>query len=148
MFFQVTIKYDKMMENGTVKMGAKDTYLFDALTFVEAETRAVEKIAPYVSGDFTVDAITKTKISEVIPSNIEGKWYKVTYGFKTIDEKTGEEKRSTVIVMVEAEFFMDALTKFEFAMQGTVVDYDIISIQETKILEYFPLELANSQNNP
>jgi len=62
--FETKIRYDKIQENGAVKK-VTEAYLVDALSFTEAEARIIEEMTPYISGDFSVAAIKRTKIAEI-----------------------------------------------------------------------------------
>ena len=64
LWFETKIRYDRMQENGMVKK-VNEPYLVDALTFTDAEARIIEKITPFISGEFSVSAVKKTKISEI-----------------------------------------------------------------------------------
>lgn len=120
--------------------------MFDALSFVEAETRATEELAPYISGEFTVDKITRTKIAELFNADSDlDKWYKVKVAFITIDEKTASEKKSVTAILVNANDFKEAYDRFMDGMRGSLADFEIISIAETPILDYFPIKLANNE---
>ena len=68
LWFECKVRYDKMQENGVVKK-VNEPYLVDALTFTEAEQRINEEMKPYISGDFSISAVKKTKISEIFFSN-------------------------------------------------------------------------------
>lgn len=61
-WFESAVTYDKIMENGTVKK-VTEKNLFDALSFTEAEARTIEELTPYISGEFTVKAVKKTKLT-------------------------------------------------------------------------------------
>lgn len=63
-YIETRIRYDKMRDNGTVKR-TTEPYLVDALSFTEAEARIVEEMQPFISGDFSVSAVKKTKIAEL-----------------------------------------------------------------------------------
>ena len=63
-WIESAVTFDKMMENGTVKK-VTEKNLFDALSFTECEARTIEELTPYISGEFTVKAVKKTKISEI-----------------------------------------------------------------------------------
>lgn len=142
MYFIVTVKYDKMQDNGIVKP-VSEQYMFDAISFVEAETRAIEELAPFISGDFTVDKIKRTKVAELFNADSKsGKWYKVKVAFVTLDEKTACEKKTLSAMLVNADDFEDAYRNFEEGMSGTLSDFEIVSIAETPILDYFPIKLA------
>lgn len=62
-WFECKVRYDKMMENGVVKK-VNEPYLVDALSFTEAEARIIEEQTPFISGDFSVSAVKRTKISK------------------------------------------------------------------------------------
>ena len=58
------MRYDKVQDNGSVKK-VNEPYLVDALSFTEAEARIIEEQTPFISGDFSVSAVKRTKISEI-----------------------------------------------------------------------------------
>ncbi len=64
------------------------------MSFTEAEARITEEQTPFISGEFSVSAVKRTKISEIFFDENGDKWYLVKVGFITIDEKTAVEKRS------------------------------------------------------
>ena len=140
MYFETSVMYDKMMENGMVKK-TTDKYLVDALSFAEAEERTIEEVTPYISGDFNVKTARKTKIAEIF--NLEAdKYYLVKVGFIQINESTGVEKRSITHILVGADTFEDALQIFKDGMKNTMSDYEVVSIAETPILEIFPAKVG------
>lgn len=142
MYFIVNVKYDKMQENGIVKP-VKEHYLFDCLSFVEAETRAIEELTPYISGEFTIDAIKRCRVAELFNADTDSdRWYKVKVAFITLDEKTAVEKKSVSTILVRADDFGEAYERFMEGMRGTMADFEIVSISETPILDYFPVKLA------
>ena len=63
-WFECKVRYDKMLETGQQKK-VNEPYLVDALSFTEAEARIIEEITPFISGDFTVSAVKRTRISEI-----------------------------------------------------------------------------------
>ena len=141
LWFECKVRYERMAENGVVKK-VNEPYLVDALTFTEAEARIIEKITPFISGDFTISAVKKTKVSEIFFDERGDKYYMVKVNFVTLDEKSGMEKKSANFMLVQAGDFAGALKKFEEAMKGTLADYEIASITETPIMDVFPLQLA------
>lgn len=141
LWFETKIRYDKMQENGAVKK-VTEPYLVDALTFTDAEARIIEKITPFISGEFSVSAVKKTKISEIFfdESDYADKYYMVKVNFVTLDEKSGKEKKSASFILVQAGDFKNALGRFEDGMKGTLADYQIASITETLLMDVFPYE--------
>ena len=77
-WFECKVRYDKMMENGVPKK-VNEPYLVDALSFTEAEARIIEEQTPFISGDFSVSAVKRTKISEIFRDDTADRWYTVSY---------------------------------------------------------------------
>ena len=133
-----------MTENGSVKK-ANEPYLVDALSFTEAETRIIDKMTPFISGEFSISAVKKTKISEIFFDDSGDRYYMVKVNFITLDEKSGVEKRSASFILVQSSDFAGALKRFEEGMKGTMADYEIASITETPLMDVYPLELGASK---
>lgn len=138
-YFQSTISYRK--EIGGKLQKVTEQYLFDALSYTEAEARTIEECTPQTSEDsFSIANLVKPHIAELfLTDNLSAdKFYKITVCFITIDEKTAQEKRTKSIILVQAQDFDDAVRRFKEGMKGTMADYEIYSVTETAILEYFP----------
>lgn len=134
-WIEVKVRYDKKTESGkTVKV--TDPYLVDAVSCTEAEARVVEEISSFVN-DFNVLNVGKTKISEIFWDETGDRFYKVKVNFITIDEKSGVEKRKASFILVQASTFTDALANFNKGMKGTMADYEIEAIAETKIVDVY-----------
>lgn len=143
-WIETKLRYDKVMENGAVKK-VNEPYLVDALSFAEAEARIIEEMRPYISGDFTVEAVKKAKIAEVFGSDTASRWWKVRVAFITINERTGTEKRDLTDFLVAGEDLEDALSTFKQNMKGTLADYEVTAIIETAIIDIFPEDLSNNK---
>ena len=94
-WFECKVRYDKLQENGTAVKKVTETFLVDALSFTEAESRIIEERKPYISGDFSVSAVKRTKISEIFFDDNGDKWYMVKWLITTIDEAWGGRWRDT-----------------------------------------------------
>lgn len=140
-WIKTSVRFDKTMENGAIKR-VTEPYLVDALSFTEAEARIIEEVTPFISGEFTVSAVKKSKVSEIFWDETGDRWYQVKSAFITINEKTDAEKRSTAVFMVQASDFKSAYDNFMQGMKGTMADFDIISITETAIIDVFKAKLA------
>lgn len=140
-WIKTSVRFDKTMENGAIKR-VTEPYLVDALSFTEAEARIIEEVTPFISGEFTVSAVKKSKVSEIFWDETGERWYQVKSAFITINEKTGAEKRSTAVFMVQASDFKSAYDNFMQGMKGTMADFDIISITETAIIDVFKAKIA------
>ena len=64
-WFECKVSFEKMLENGMQKK-VTEPYLVDALSFTEAESRIIEEIRPFITGEFTVTDIKRARISELL----------------------------------------------------------------------------------
>lgn len=132
-FFEVKIKIDKVLDDGTEKK-VSETYALDACTFTEAEARITKEMYPYVVGDFDVTHEKKALYDEVVFN--EGELYfLVKYNLITIDEKSGREKRNAMYVLFRDATIDKAKEHARDYMKTAVTDYEIEYIKETKILD-------------
>ena len=140
-WFECKVRYDKMMENGATKK-VNEPYLVDALSFTEAEARIIEEQSPFMSGEFSVSAVKRTKIAEIFRDDSADRWYLVKCAFITIDEKTAAEKRSVSQMLVAANNFREAFENFVEGMKSTMADYEIVSISETPLMDVYGAKLG------
>lgn len=140
-WFECKIRYDKTQENGSIKK-VTESYLVDALSFTEAEARIIEEQRPFMSGEFSVSAVKRTKIAEISWNEGGDRWYMVKVGFITIDEKTATEKRTASLMLVQASDFKGAFDNFNAYMKDTLGDYDIISIAETPVMDVYKMKVV------
>jgi len=128
-----------VQENGLQKK-VTETYVVDALSFTEAETRISEEMAAYISGEFEVADISRAPFGEVFfadGNEMADRWYKAKLQFITIDEKTAAEKKSTVIYLVQADTPEGALKNIDEVMGTSMVDYTIGGLNETTVMDVF-----------
>lgn len=140
-WIKTSVRFDKTMENGAIKR-VTEPYLVDALSFTEAEARIIEEVTPFISGEFTVSAVKKSKVSEIFWDESGDRWYQVKAAFITINEKTGAERRSKTVFLVRASDFKSAYDNFMQGMKGTMADFEIIGITETAIMDVFKAKLT------
>ena len=143
-WFECKIRYDKIMENGMNKT-VTEPYLVDALSFTEAESRIIEEMTPFISGEFTVSDIKRARYTELFESSEESadRWYKCKIYFITLDEKSGAEKKTAANILVQATDLRDAIKKLDEGMKGSMADYVIASVTETLIMDVYPYETKN-----
>ncbi len=142
-WFETKVRYDKTMENGSVKK-VTEAYMVDALTFTEAEARITEEIAHFTS-EFSISAVKRTKIAEIFREKTGDRWYLVKVAFITLDEKTAVEKKSISQILVAADSFKDAYDNFMEGMKGTLADFEINTIQETLIMDVYDADLSGEK---
>lgn len=137
-WFETKVRYDKTMEDGQNKK-VTEAYTVEALSFSEAESAITEEMSHYISDEFDVKAITRAPYGEIFFSDADSddRWYKAKLAFITIDEKTEKEKRSNVVYLVQAESLDKARQYVKNVMAKTMIDYEVVSISETPIMDVF-----------
>lgn len=146
MLYECGVRYERTMENGMTKK-VTELYLVDALSFAEAEGRITNEMEPYISGDFDVVTIKRTNISEIVEGlSTADKWFKTKLMYITIDEKTGKEKKQAVHFIVRASDINNAHICVVEHMKGSVMDYEIATLDETKIMDLFHYKVNTSDN--
>ena len=145
-WFETKVKYQKTMEDGSEKV-VSEAYVVDALSFTEAESAIIDEMSVYVSGELKVSGIGKACYGEIFFSDVDDddKWYKAKLQFITIDEKSEKEKRDNVTYLVQAKSLARALRYIDEVMGKTMIDYDVIGLNETKLMDVFEHHAPNEK---
>ena len=135
--YECGIRYERTMPNGMSKK-VTELYLVDACSFAEAEGRITKEMEPYISGDFDVVTIKRTNYSEIVDGlSTADKWFKAKLMLVTFDEKTDKKKKQAVYFIVKASDINNAHTVVVQHMKTSFVDYEIATLDETKIMDIF-----------
>lgn len=136
-WFTVRVKYTKQLENGTLKR-VTEPYLLAAMTFTDAEARIYEELGSYIRGEFMVVGIARTDLSDIFQYEDSATWFKckITYG---IEEEDGDKKKKVAQnFLVSAPDVKEAYSRMEESLAGLMIDYQVLSIVSSPILEIFP----------
>lgn len=157
--YECSVRFDKMLPNGSVKR-VTEYYLVDALSFTEAEARITQEMQPFISGDFDVTAIKRTRYASIAydkfniasradselrkitgqnakASDVADKWFEVKINFTTIDEKTTAEKKTSSYLIVNAGSNKAAYEVTVEHMKETIADYEIATVKETRLMDVY-----------
>ena len=128
----------KTMEDGLPKK-ISEVYVVDALSFSEAEERIIEEMSSYISGEIEIVDVKIAPYREIFfaDDNLADQWFKAKLSFITIDERTGKEKRTSMMYLVNAGNISSAINNIDKVMSGTMIDYVTTSISATKIFDVF-----------
>ena len=104
---------------------------------------------PYISGNFDVVTIKRTNYSEIVENGADSadKWFKAKLMFVTFDEKTFKEKKQAVYFIVKASDINNAHTVVVQHMKTSFVDYEIATLDETKIMDLFRYMVNTTSSN-
>lgn len=138
-WFEAKVKYVKVTDEGKEKK-VTETYLFDAVSYTEAESRTLESLREMVQGDFYIAGLKKSNITELVESNdgTDDKWYKAKVAIIDADQLTGKEKRANQYFLVAGATIEAALANLQKSLSTYVVPWDIASLAETTIMDVFP----------
>lgn len=141
-YFEATVRYERTMSEGNIKM-ITEKYVLTAASFAEAEERITIEIKPFAAGQFDVKALKTIDVREVMIDSdysSENKWFKCKVLFITINEITAEEKRTPAIIYVFAKDTASANSVLVEGLRSSMMDYEIDTIQATKIIELYQFE--------
>ena len=132
-YFEVKITFDKTLENGKEKK-VSELYLVDAVSFTEAEAKITAEFSPFPN--FKVKSIRQYKVAEIVnKTNLDdSRYFKCKLNFISLDEKSGNEKKTAVNMLVNATTLDVAKSNLVNHMKSTMSDYSIEKIEETKLM--------------
>lgn len=142
-WIETKLRYDKIDEQGRQRK-ITESYLVDALSFTEAEARIIEEMKPFISGEFTVSAVKKANIAEIVDDGTGDRWYKVRAMFISVNEKSGAEKKAPHDFIVRAFSLEDTIVNFKSEVH-LLIDYELASVNETQLIDVFPVNLSNDK---
>ncbi len=135
-WFEVKVKYCKVEENGQEKT-TTEICLVDAMSYTEAEARAVKHFQECIIGDFNITSIKKSNISEIVNSNNGSgdKWFKAKIVIIDADQFTGKEKRFNQYFLVACGDVDNALSNLREVLSGYVVPVEIVAISDSRVIQ-------------
>jgi hypothetical protein len=137
MWYECKIKYSRIDEEERTKT-FNQAYLFDALSFTEAEARATEEMRQYISTDFKISNIKVANFAEICPNESGDRWFKCKLSCISFDEDKGTERKANSYILVQANDVKDAYEVLANSLTDTVGNFEIPSIVESPILDVFP----------
>lgn len=145
-WFECKVRYQKTQEDGSEKK-VNEAYVVDALSFTEAEASIIDEMSLYVSGELKVANITPSNYQEIFFSDVDDDdlWFKAKLAFITIDEKSDKERRTYNNYLVQAKSIDRAKRYVNEVMGRSMLDYEVKSLSETKILDVFEHKSASSK---
>jgi len=135
-WFICTVKYQKEDEQGKVQK-ISESYLVDAMSFTEVETRIYEELESIIRGEFVISHINKSNFADVFYFEDADMWFKCKVTYMVADEKSGKEKKVINYMLVTAQNVKQAYERIEQSLSTMLVPFQIPSISETSFVEVF-----------
>lgn len=138
-WFEVKVKYTKVDEDGRQRKVSK-LYLLDAVSFTEAESRIIEELREIIQGDFYIESIKKSNITELVESKDgnNDKWFKAKVAIIDADSISGREKKTNWYHLVAGENVDKALENLQKSLSTYVVPFEIVQVGDSNIMDVFP----------
>ena len=138
-WFECKVRYEKTQEDGMPKK-VTETYVVDGINFGDAFNRMCENtIKEICSEEFEIVAMKMAQYAEIaLYKSMGNVFYRVKINMITIDEKTDKQKKTPMFLLVRADNINEARKAVDDEyMKGTMIDYEISSVVETKIVEFY-----------
>jgi len=141
-WFECKIRFTKTDQNGSERIVAEN-YMIDAVTFTDAEARITLQMRERVKGEFSVEDIKKSKLSEVFAYDSGEWWFRAAINLVTVDEEAGKEKKIKAYYLLNADDMKGALQRLEESLGFLVIPYVVTSPSVSQIADVFPYEIFN-----
>ena len=132
--FEVKIQYNALDENGKDHKFTEN-YLADAVNFGDAETKTIKHTTDHIPGYYTIASVKRSNVVEIFDFPEGEKWFKARVLFVTIGEN-GKEKKEPNHMLIQADDIKSARERLEENMEGTVVDFEVVKIEERRYRDW------------
>lgn len=131
-WYLAKISFQHEMDNGTLAT-VKEAYLIDAVSYTEAEAKVYEIVANNTP-EFTIDSISKKKLSDVFDGNGEETFYEAKIEY-TIVSDNGKEKVHADSILISESSIQLALELLAKELSTMLIPFEVTSIVKTSIIE-------------
>ncbi len=138
-WFICKVKYQKQDEKGRAT-NVSEQYLVDALSFTEAEARIYEKLGSVISGEFFINNISKSNLTDVFYYEDADVWYKCKMTYALEVEGSGKEKKVVNYVLLTAANAKQAYERVYESLNNMLVEFQVPDVVESPIVEVFPAD--------
>jgi len=115
-----------------------ESYLVDAVSYTDAETRIYEEMEQRIRGEFRIMNIAKANYSDVISDEELVDWYKVKVTGIEYDEESDKEKKFNNYYLISADSCKQAIERAEESMKDVDMDFVIPSVNLVQLVDVFP----------
>ena len=140
-FFEVKVKFSAINEDGK-EQKVSGTILTEAVNYSDAERSIFEQMpeSNAENSSFRIVNMKPCNFSEMHLEDGQGKFYKCKIQFISLDETSGKEKKISHYVLIESDSVDEAKNVIDLSFQESTLEYNVISISETNIIEVLKYE--------
>lgn len=140
-YFIVKVKYTRQLDNGSFKR-VSEPYLVAGFSFTDAEASIYENLGTVIRGEFTVTDIKRVEYHDIFDETggTADKYFVAKISYESVDMDSDKAKRVTQSFLVGATTIEQATDVIKEELSTLMVDYKIIGITESPIVEIFPIK--------
>lgn len=143
--YAANVRFMKKDEGHNKMVKVAKTFLFNAITFTEAETLAYKILPEYIEGEFAIANLRKVKAANIfIDPECEDKYYKVVIEFSYMDELTGRDKMVKETYITNALNITDAGTYVK--EKAVADDAEVVSVTKYDVEKYIDATIKTADN--
>ena len=137
-WFECKVRYEQTQDDGMPK-SVTETYVVDGIDFGDAFKNISEYAIKRIANEFEIVAMKKAQYAEIaLYKSMGNVFYRVKINMITIDEKTDKQKKTPMFLLVRADNINEARKAVDDEyMKDTMIDYEISSVVETKIVDFY-----------
>ena len=137
-WFECKVRYEQTQDDGMPK-SVTETYVVDGIDFGDAFKNISEYAIKRIANEFEIVAMKKAQYAEIaLYKSMGNVFYRVKINMITIDEKTDKQKKTPLCLLVRADNINEARKAVDDEyMKDTMIDYEISSVVETKIVDFY-----------
>ena len=137
-WFECKVRYEQTQDDGMPK-SVTETYVVDGIDFGDAFKNISEYAIKRIANEFEIVAMKKAQYAEIaLYESMGNVFYRVKINMITIDEKTDKQKKTPMFLLVRADNINEARKAVDDEyMRGTMIDYEISAVVETKIVDFY-----------
>ena len=132
-FYELKISYTRQTGEDN-PAAVKETYMVEGLTCADVETRLIDEIKPFISGEWEVKSCKQVQFYDMIPNPDAEHWYKARVEMITVEDN-GKETRKGANIYVQANDLNEAVKSLMQSLAS--IDCEIVNIAKSPILEVF-----------
>lgn len=145
-WYRGNITYQQPIDDATVgtrneefikQKNTVETHLVDAISYTDAEAK-LNEIGATINSTYEVGNIVPMKLADVLLHDDGDTWFKVKALFILDDEKTGKQKKTPSVMLVNAETPKEAYERVEVSLKSSLDPFEITDINTTKIVQIHP----------
>ena len=145
-WFLCKVAYLRRLEDGSVKK-ASEAYLFDAISFTEAEARIYEELSQDIP-ELSVTNVAKTKYSDVYDDPTATDWYKCKVVYTSVDGDSGKEKKINDLVLVKGNHIKGVCEYLASKISTVQLPGEVTEVVKTPIMAVYPFKAQEERISP